>query len=150
VVAGRFTDRYGRQKMLVLVALLFVVASLATGLAPSFAWLIAARFAGGLAVGGVSVLSPLYIAEVAPPAIRGRMGATYQLSVTAGILVSYLINYGLRNAGDWNWRWMFMSGALPSAVFFLALLRAPETPRFLFKSGKMREAQDLLAQLMSP
>ena len=86
VIAGRLTDQYGRQKILLFVALLFIVTSIATGLAPTFALFVAARFAGGVAVGGVSVLSPMYIAEVSPPRIRGRMGATYQLSITFGIL----------------------------------------------------------------
>jgi sugar porter (SP) family MFS transporter len=150
VAAGRLTDTYGRQRILLFVALLFLATSLATGLAPSFVTLIVARFIGGIAVGGVSVLSPMYVSEVAPPALRGRMGAAYQMSITAGILASYCINYSLRNLGEWNWRWMFISGALPSAVFFLALLRAPETPRFLFKIGRKQEGQALLARIMNP
>ena len=150
VAAGRLTDYYGRQKLLLFVALLFLITSVATGIAPTFALFIAARFAGGVAVGGVSVLSPMYIAEVSPPGIRGRMGATYQLSITAGILSSYCINYGLRNEGAWNWRWMFITGALPSVLFFVTLLRAPETPRFLFKIGKKAEGLALLARLMDP
>jgi SP family arabinose:H+ symporter-like MFS transporter len=150
VAAGRLTDYYGRQKMLLFVALLFLITSVATGIAPTFALFIAARFAGGVAVGGVSVLSPMYIAEVSPPGIRGRMGATYQLSITAGILSSYCINYCLRNEGAWNWRWMFITGALPSVLFFVTLLRAPETPRFLFKIGKKAEGLALLARLMDP
>ena len=150
VAAGRLTDYYGRQKLLLFVALLFLITSVATGIAPTFALFIAARFAGGVAVGGVSVLSPMYIAEVSPPGIRGRMGATYQLSITAGILSSYCINYCLRNEGAWNWRWMFITGALPSVLFFVTLLRAPETPRFLFKIGKKAEGLALLARLMDP
>jgi MFS transporter, SP family, arabinose:H+ symporter len=150
VVAGRLTDTYGRQRILLLVAILFILTSIATGIAPTFALLVAARFAGGIAVGGVSVLSPIYVAEVSPPAIRGRMGATYQLSITAGILMSYCINYGLRNQGAWNWRWMFITGTLPSVLFFLALLRAPETPRFLFKVGKKEEGIALLVRIMNP
>jgi SP family arabinose:H+ symporter-like MFS transporter len=81
--------------------------------------------------------------------MRGRMGAAYQMSITTGILISYCINYLLRNQGDWNWRWMFISGALPSAIFFLALLRAPETPCFLFKIGRKREGRELLARIMN-
>jgi sugar porter (SP) family MFS transporter len=76
------------------------------------------------------------------------MGATYQLSITAGILASFLINYWLRNAGAWNWRWMFLSGALPSLLFFLVLLKAPETPRFLFRIGKKQEGMALLERLL--
>ena len=148
VIAGRLTDQYGRQKILLFVALLFIVTSIATGLAPTFALFVAARFAGGVAVGGVSVLSPMYIAEVSPPRIRGRMGATYQLSITFGILASYCINYWLRNLGEWNWRWMFISGTLPSVLFFLTLIRAPETPRFLFKIGRKKEGLALLTRIM--
>ena len=148
VIAGRLTDQYGRQKILLFVALLFIVTSIATGIAPTFALFVAARFAGGVAVGGVSVLSPMYIAEVSPPRIRGRMGATYQLSITFGILASYCINYWLRNLGEWNWRWMFISGTLPSVLFFLTLIRAPETPRFLFKIGRKKEGLALLARIM--
>ncbi len=150
VAAGRLTDKYGRQKILLVVALLFVITSIATGVAPTFALFVVARLAGGIAVGGVSVLSPMYIAEVSPPGIRGRMGATYQMSITVGILVSYCINYWLRNQGAWNWRWMFISGALPSVLFFLTLLRAPETPRFLFKVGKKEEGLALLSRIMNP
>jgi sugar porter (SP) family MFS transporter len=91
----------------------------------------------------------MYVAEVSPPAIRGRMGAAYQMSITAGILLSYCINYGLRNQGNWNWRWMFLSGTLPSVVFFFALLQAPETPRFLFQVGKKMEGRALLARILN-
>ena len=150
LAAGRWTDRYGRQRLLLYVATLFLLTSIATGIAPTFTLFILARFVGGIAVGGVSVLSPMYVAEVSPPAIRGRMGATYQMAITAGILLSYCINYGLRNAGDWNWRWMFLTGVIPSAVFFFALLKAPETPRFLFQAGRKLEGEKLLARIMNP
>lgn len=149
-IAGRLTDLYGRRHMLLWVAGLFVVTSIATGTTPDFAIFLLGRFMGGLSVGGISVLSPMYVAEVSPPAVRGRMGAMYQLSITAGILISYFINYCLRNLGTWNWRWMFISGVLPSVVFFSVLLWAPETPRFLFKIGKRREALRLLSRIMDP
>jgi SP family arabinose:H+ symporter-like MFS transporter len=148
VLAGQLTDRYGRRNILIWVALLFVLTSIGCCVAPTFAALVAARFAGGLAVGAVSVLSPIYVAEMAPPKIRGRMGATYQLSITAGILASFLINYCLRNAGEWNWRWMFLTGALPSLLFFAVLLKAPETPRFLFRIARGQEGRALLERLL--
>jgi SP family arabinose:H+ symporter-like MFS transporter len=148
-VAGRLTERYGRRRMLLWVAALFAVTSVVTGTAPSFTVFLLGRFLGGVAVGGVSVLSPMYVAEVSPPASRGRMGAMYQLSITAGILISYFINYWLRNLGPWNWRWMFISGALPSLVFLAFLRGSPETPRFLFKIGRNAEAHALLLRLMN-
>jgi SP family arabinose:H+ symporter-like MFS transporter len=147
VFAGRLTDRYGRKRMLVWVALLFAATSIATALAPSFTLFITARFLGGIAVGAVSLLSPMYVAEVAPPSIRGRMGTFYQLSIIVGILVSYGINYLLRNAGPTNWRWMFATGAGPSLLFLVLIALAPETPRFLVRVGKTREAFALLARI---
>ena len=86
-IAGRLADRYGRKKLLLVVAVLFAITSLATALAPSFTAFITARFLGGLAVGGVSLLSPMYVAEVSPPSIRGRMGTLYQISIVTGIIV---------------------------------------------------------------
>ncbi|MDE3150123.1 MAG: sugar porter family MFS transporter [Acidobacteriota bacterium] len=146
-LAGRYTDRYGRKRMLVWVAVLFVATSIATALAPSFRFFIIARFLGGLAVGGASLLSPMYVSEVSPPTIRGRMGTFYQMSITVGILVSYCINYLLRNAGPNNWRWMFLTGVIPSAFFFLLIVLAPETPRFLVRVGKLEEALLLLERI---
>ena len=134
--AGRVTDLYGRRRILLWVAVVFALTSVATGLASNFSIFLISRFLGGVAVGGASILSPMYVAEVSPPSIRGRMGAFYQLSIIIGILISYAINYLLRNIGDSNWRWMFMSGAVPAMIFFLLLLRAPETPRYLMIGAK--------------
>src|SRR5580765_3323205 len=145
--AGRLTDRYGRKKLLLVVATLFGITSVATALSASFAGFIIARFIGGLAVGGVSLLSPMYVAEVSPPSIRGRLGTLYQMSIIVGIIISYGINYVLRNTGANNWRWMFVSGVAPSLVFLLFILIAPETPRFLAMTGKIQEAFALLERI---
>jgi SP family arabinose:H+ symporter-like MFS transporter len=147
LAAGRFTDSYGRRSILLWVAVFFALTSVATGMAPNFTLFIAARFAGGLAVGGASILSPMYVAEVSPPSMRGRMGTLYQLSIITGILLSYCINYLLRDAGAANWRWMFLTGVAPSALFFVLLLRAPETPRYLFLKGKRQEAFAILERI---
>ena len=120
--AGRVTDRYGRRKILLWVAVVFALTSVGTGLAPTFTMFLAARFLGGIAVGGASIIAPMYVSEVSPPSIRGRMGALYQLSIILGILISYAINYLLRNIGGSIWRWMFITGAVPALVFFLLLL----------------------------
>lgn len=146
-VAGRLADRYGRKKLLMVVAVLFAVTSIATALAGSFEAFVTARFLGGLAVGGVSLLSPMYVAEVSPPSLRGRMGTLYQLSIIVGIIVSYGINFLLRNSGANNWRWMFLTGVVPSAVFFLCVAIAPESPRFMAMKGRMREAFLLLERI---
>jgi MFS transporter, SP family, arabinose:H+ symporter len=145
--AGKLADRYGRRRLLIFVALLFASTSVAAGLAASFNGFVAARFIGGLAVGGVSLISPMYVAEVAPPSIRGRLGTLYQLSIVTGIIVSYGINYLLRNAGANNWRWMFLTGVVPSAVFLLFVALAPETPRYLAMAGKPQEALKVLERI---
>jgi SP family arabinose:H+ symporter-like MFS transporter len=150
VIAGRLADLFGRKRILMAVAVLFALTTAATGLAPNFLLFIIGRLLGGLAVGGASIISPLYVAEVSPATLRGRMCAFYQLSITVGILVSYCINYLLRDAGDWNWRWMFISGVVPSIVLVLMLLRAPETPRYLFKSGRREEGFALLCRITGP
>jgi SP family arabinose:H+ symporter-like MFS transporter len=134
-IAGKLTDKYGRKKLLLGVAVLFALTSIATALASSFTAFVTARFLGGLAVGGVSLLSPMYVSEVSPPSIRGRMGTLYQMSIITGIIVSYGINYLLRNTGPNNWRWMFLTGVVPSAVFLIFIALAPETPRFLAMTG---------------
>lgn len=147
LLAGRLADVYGRRKLLLSVALLFLLTSIGTAMAQGFLLVVLARVAGGLAVGAVSVASPIYIAEVAPPSMRGRMGAAYQMSITAGILIAYALDYFLRNAHS-NWRWMFLSGALPSLVFFLAMFVSPETPRYLIQSSRRREGLGLLSRMM--
>ena len=146
-IAGRVTDRFGRRRALLWVALLFAATSAATGLAWSFPVFLAARFLGGLAVGAVSLVSPMYVSEVSPPSVRGRMGALYQMSIVTGILMSYCINYLLRDLGPDNWRWMFMTGVIPSAIFFGLLLLAPETPRFLVLTGRRDEAFEILKRI---
>jgi sugar porter (SP) family MFS transporter len=146
-IAGRLTDRYGRKKLLLFVAVLFAMTSIATALATSFTYFVTARFMGGIAVGAVSLLSPMYVAEVSPPSIRGRMGTLYQLSIIIGIIVSYAINYLLRNTGANNWRWMFLTGVVPSTLFLFFIFLAPETPRFLAMTGKMQEAFALLERI---
>ena len=145
--AGRLADRYGRKKLLISVAMLFAVTSVATALAPNFNFFVTARFLGGLAVGGVSLLSPMYVAEVSPPSIRGRLGTLYQLSIVIGIIVSYGINFFLRNTGVNNWRWMFLTGVVPSSVFFLFVVLAPESPRFLALTGQRDKALAVLERI---
>jgi SP family arabinose:H+ symporter-like MFS transporter len=146
-IVGRLTDRMGRKRLLLIVAALFAVTSIATAMAPTFTTFVTARFLGGLAVGGTSLLSPMYVAEVSPPSIRGRMGTLYQMSIMLGIIVSYTINFLLRNTGSNNWRWMFLTGVVPSAVFFIFVALAPESPRFLALTGKLQQAVVILERI---
>lgn len=147
VIAGRLTDRLGRKKLLILIALLFAATSIETALAPNFTALVVARFLAGLAVGGVSLVSPMYVAEVSPASMRGRLGTMYQMSIIIGILISFGLNYLLRNMGANNWRWMFLTGIVPSAVFLVLIAVAPETPRFLAMKGREREALTVLERV---
>ena len=147
VIAGRLTDRWGRKKLLLFISVLFACTSVETALAPNFTAFVMARFLAGLAVGGVSLLSPMYVAEVAPASMRGRLGTMYQLSIIIGILISYGLNFLLRNTGGNNWRWMFFTGVVPSAVFFLFVALAPETPRFLAMKGRDPDALAVLRRI---
>jgi SP family arabinose:H+ symporter-like MFS transporter len=147
LVAGRAADRFGRRATLLGIALVFAFTSVATALASTFTIFVVARIIGGFAVGAASMIAPLYIAEVSPFAIRGRMVSLNQLGITFGILVSYLINYVLRGWGADNWRWMFASGALPSIAFFVLLFLVPESPRWLARSGHMDEARRILTKI---
>lgn len=144
--SGVLSDIYGRKKVLIVVALFFAVSCAITALAKSSAVFISARLFGGLAVGAASVLSPMYVAEVAPPRNRGMLVSAYQLAIVLGILCSYLINYGLHNL-DNNWRWMFATGIIPSVLFFVGLFFIPESPRWLFKAGLKNESMKVLTRI---
>lgn len=146
-IAGRVTDIFGRRKILLGVAVLFAVTSAGTALAGNFAIFAAVRLLGGLAVGAASVVSPMYISEVSPSHVRGRLVAAYQLSIVIGVLASYSTNYLLRGVGPANWRWMFLTGVAPSVAFLLLLFLVPETPRFLFKAGREAEAGEVLRKI---
>lgn len=146
-IAGRMTDIWGRKRILSTVALLFLLTSLGSAMAENLTSLVVARIIGGLAVGAASIVTPMYISEVAPAKYRGSLVSMYQLFIVTGILLSYLINYLLHDIGANNWRWMFGSGAIPSALFFLLLFLVPETPRFLFMKGERNLAKRILVKI---
>ncbi|MFZ0200136.1 MAG: sugar porter family MFS transporter [Candidatus Sulfotelmatobacter sp.] len=146
-LAAFTSDRFGRKKSLLAAAALFTVSSVGAALPRNITEFVLARLVGGLAIGLASTLSPLYIAEIAPPRIRGLLVSVNQLAIVTGILLSYSVNYGLTGAGPANWRWMFASAAVPSAFFLLALLFVPESPRWLVQKGRENEAQHILARI---
>ncbi|HSC55496.1 MAG TPA: sugar porter family MFS transporter [Phnomibacter sp.] len=147
LAAGKLSDRYGRKPGLLLAALVFAISSLAMAFSPTRNLFIAARFTAGIGVGMASMLSPMYIAEISPAHLRGRMVAINQLTIVIGILITNLVNYGLRNMGDDAWRWMFGLGFVPSALFFLGALWLPESPRWLVKMQKHDKAKSVLAKI---
>jgi MFS transporter, SP family, arabinose:H+ symporter len=144
--SGILSDMFGRKKVLVVVALFFAFSCTFTALASSSFVFISARLFGGLAVGAASVLSPMYVAEVAPPKNRGMLVSVYQLAIVLGILCSYTINYGLHNI-DNNWRWMFATGIIPSVLFFVGLFFIPESPRWLYKAGRQTDSLKVLTHI---
>ena len=147
LIAGWVSDKYGRKPGLSIAAAIFAISSLGMAFSPSRDVFIAARFCAGIGVGMASMLSPMYIAEVSPAHLRGRMVAINQLTIVIGILVTNLVNYSLRNNGDDAWRWMFGLGFIPSALFFFGALWLPESPRWLMKAGKDAKAADVLNKI---
>jgi sugar porter (SP) family MFS transporter len=144
LVAERISDRFGRKSGLLWAALIFATSSVAMAISPTRDVFIAARFFAGIGVGMASMLSPMYIAEISPAHLRGRMVAINQLTIVLGILITNLVNYGLRNSGEDAWRWMFGLGVIPSALFFLGALFLPESPRWLVRMGKDQKAKEVL------
>ncbi|HDY90232.1 MAG TPA: MFS transporter [bacterium] len=146
-IAGILSDRFGRKKILIAAALVFTISAILSALPRTFLELVFARFIGGLAVGVASMLSPMYIAEISPAGIRGRLVALNQFTIVGGILLAYLANWLLVDIGPHNWRWMFASETFPAVFFFIALLFVPESPRWLIKQGKVDKALAILSRV---
>jgi len=156
-VAGTVADRYGRRPTMLLNGVLFLISALASGVASSAAAFIASRLVGGLAIGGASVLAPMYISEVAPSHLRGRLGSLQQMAIVTGLFGAFLSNDILvRLAGGagavlWlgapAWRWMFWMDVLPSIAFLAGVLLIPESPRFLVAHGRRNDAREIFARI---
>ena len=151
--AGILSDRAGRKKMLLFSACLFLGSAVGTALAGSFTHFVLARILGGVGIGIASMASPMYIAEITPARIRGRMVSANQFAIISGMLVIYFVNYFIARHGDeaWNaatgWRWMFASGAIPSVLFLALLLWVPESPRWLVEQGLKERARGILSRI---
>ncbi|MGF1584237.1 MAG: sugar porter family MFS transporter [Bacteroidales bacterium] len=154
--AGGLSDRFGRKKILILTAVLFGVSAIGSAIPSNITQFTIARFVGGLGVGGASILSPLYITEMAPASIRGKLVSVYQLAIVSGILLIFFVNMVVQNMGTeaWNintgWRYMVGSEILPALLFFFAILFIPESPRWLMKENREKMAGDVLLMIHTP
>ena len=160
MVSGPLSDRFGRRVVLKWAAVLFLISAAASALAPNYLMLVAARMLGGLGVGAALIIAPMYIAEISPPDIRGRMVSFNQLNIVIGISVAFFSNYLILRLGqsdlawaqalrleDWTWRWMLGVEALPAVFYFLALHTVPESPRWLVMHNKDVEALSVMARV---
>jgi sugar porter (SP) family MFS transporter len=149
ISVGRPTDRIGRRNMLMCMGVLYFVSAVGSALAWDWYSFLIFRFIGGLGVGGASVLSPMYIAEISPAGQRGRLVALAQFNIVLGILLAFLSNYviSLFSLGATEWRWMFGVEAVPAAAFFVLLFSNPYSPRWLMSKGRREEAQTILRRL---
>lgn len=160
--SGYFSDRFGRKLPLIGAAAMFTIAAVGTGMANHFTAFIIYRLIGGLGIGLASAISPMYIAEISPASMRGRLVSVNQLTIVIGILAAQIINYLIAEAvpadatddfilNSWNgqtgWRWMFWAGTLPAFAFFLLAFLIPESPRFLAKSGKRDGSLKILERI---
>jgi SP family arabinose:H+ symporter-like MFS transporter len=151
--AGMLSDKVGRKKMLILSGILFAVSSVGITMPLSLSWFVFFRLIGGIGIGVASMLAPMYIAEIAPADIRGRLVSVNQLGIVTGILLIYFVNASIAGWHDeaWNistgWRWMFGSGVIPSIIFLIMLFFVPESPRWLASKERWNEAEDILAKV---
>lgn len=149
IAIGKPADILGRRTALILIAVIYVVSSIGSACPWNWTSFLFFRFLGGLAIGGASVASPMYIAEISPAEYRGRLVAITQFNVVSGILLAFFSNYLIAgmNLGDVEWRWMFGVVAFPSLLFFFLLFLTPNSPRWLVARGRNREAREVFSRL---
>ncbi|NNL05753.1 MAG: sugar porter family MFS transporter [Xanthomonadales bacterium] len=163
MVSGPLSDRLGRRPVLVIAATLFAISAIASALAPNFISLVAARMLGGFGVGAALIIAPMYIAEIAPAGLRGRMVSFNQLNIVIGISAAYFSNYLILSLAQsdlaWvqtlgldgnTWRWMLGIEALPALIYLVALAIVPESPRWLIMHGRDDEALQILNRVSNP
>ncbi|MGL4851063.1 MAG: sugar porter family MFS transporter [Phocaeicola sp.] len=159
LLAGAWNDRYGRKKMLLLAALFFTLSAYGTGAVDHFTGFIAYRLLGGLGIGMASTISPIYIAEISPASIRGRLVSLNQLTIVLGILSAQLVNWQIGNyylpevnvisahGVEWAWRWMFWAELIPAGAFLILALFIPESPRWLALNHRREEAYKVFSKV---
>lgn len=140
IVAGRFSERYGRKPVLSAIALLYLLSAIGCGASPFWSLFLLFRFLGGLAVGISSVVGPVYISEISPAKDRGKLTGLFQIMIVSGILVAYCTNFLFADTGDHAWRYMLAIMALPAGIFYVLLKKIPESPRWLALHRNIDEA----------
>jgi SP family xylose:H+ symportor-like MFS transporter len=155
-VAGYLSDRFGRKKIMILSAILFTITGAGCAFSESTTGLVIYRIIGGIGVGIASMLSPIYIAEIAPAHMRGRLVSYNQFAIVSGMLVVYFVNYFIAARGNetWNlqagWRWMFGSESIPALLFLVFLFFIPESPRWLAKNDQIEKSSQVLSKIGGP
>lgn len=147
LVAGFPAQKYGRKKTLQVVAVFFIVAAIGCASVSAWALFVFFRIIGGLAVGASSVIAPMYISEIAPAKLRGRLAGSFQLNIVAGIFIAYLTNFAFSGIGPDAWRWMLGVMIVPAVLFWVLLLSIPESPRWLILNNNAAAAVPILAKL---
>ena len=142
IVAGPLSDRLGRRNVLIVTAVLFTVSALWSAFATTYVSFVTARIIGGIGIGGAILIAPIYIAEVAPPKLRGSLVSLNQLNIVIGISVAYFSNYFLKDIEGESWRWMLGVEAIPAFVYFVALFAVPRSPRWLIQQRNMVDAAE--------
>lgn len=165
ILSGFLSDKYGRKRLLIATALVFIISAIGTGAAQTINAFVIYRIIGGIAIGLSSNLSPMYIAEVSPGSMRGRFVSLNQLTIVIGILAAQITNWLISDEvptsssddmilnswnGQWGWRWMFWAENIPALAFFILMFIVPESPRWLAKYGKLRQAENVLVKIGGP
>ncbi|WP_370459936.1 sugar porter family MFS transporter [Bacteroides sp. 519] len=159
LLAGLWSDKYGRKKMLIIAAALFSISAYGTGAVDNFTWFIIYRILGGFGIGIASNISPIYIAEVSPASVRGRFVSLNQLTIVLGILAAQIVNWQIGDyympdknvlspdGVEWAWRWMFWAELVPALIFFVLAFIIPESPRWLVVNQKKSAAHNVFAKI---
>ena len=162
MLSGFLSDKYGRKRLLIVTAFVFIISALGTGAADNITWFVIYRIIGGVAIGLASNLSPIYIAEVAPGSMRGRFVSLNQLTIVIGILAAQIVNWLISEDvpenstnemilnswnGQWGWRWMFWTENVPALAFLMLMFIVPESPRWLVKYGKFEKSEKILTKI---
>ncbi len=147
IAAGPAIHRFGRKKVLIVCAVFYTGSAIMSALATDLTFFNISRVVGGLAIGASIITAPVYVAEIAPPQYRGRLVGLNQFTIVLGISIAYFSNYFLLDIGEHNWRWMLGVEAVPAALYFLFLLRVPESPRWLVMQGREDVARGIVERL---